>query len=151
MELSHCTLFPKYSRCSRRHMELWQKPLAPVGSHYTEGCWHHEQEEAFCALVQALPLLTCFLPSQHEVQHHVRGVPCCEWFLGKQALFHTHTCLTKVFTIGGPLRATTEFPRLPLAGLSCRSLPLCSPPPDSDSFKLKKRLLQYFPRVSSFS
>lgn len=51
-----------------RRAEVWQKPLALAGSRYTEACWPHKQEEAFCALIQALPLLTCFLPSLHEFQ-----------------------------------------------------------------------------------
>lgn len=69
---------PNRAGAPGRHTELWQKPLAPVRSHYTGASRHHKQEGAFCALVQALPLLTCLLPSLHEVQHHVHGVPCCE-------------------------------------------------------------------------
>lgn len=120
---------------------------AVVASRYTEACWQHKQEEAFHVLVRALPLLTCFLPSPHEVQHHVHGVPCCEWFLGKQALLHTHTCLTQVFTEGGLLRVTLSFlAYLPL-GFHKALWPLCLP-----LFKLsKKRLSTCLHRVSSFS
>lgn len=54
------------------------KRHAVVVSRYTEDHWQHKQEEAFCVLGLALPLLTYFLPTLHEVQQHVPGVPCCD-------------------------------------------------------------------------
>lgn len=124
---------------------LFGRNHAVVVSRYTEACWQPKQEEAFHVLVQALPLLTCFLPSLHEVQRHVHGVPCCEWFLGKRAFLHTHTCLTKVFTEGGLLRTTPSFLAYLSLGFHKALWPLCLP-----LFKLIKKRLFYVSSQSQF-
>lgn len=72
------------------HTELWQKSLAGVMSHHTGACWQHKQEEAFWVPVQVLPLLTCFLPSLREAQHHVHGVPSREWPQGSRPSLRPH-------------------------------------------------------------
>lgn len=102
-------------------------------------------------------LVNLFPPISAWSSTHMHGVPCCEWFLGKQALLHTYTCLTEVFTKGGLLGATTESPYLPLTGLLCSSQPALFPVPPSltqtfSDLRLLHIFLEsvHFPRVPFF-
>lgn len=116
------------------------------------GCWVTLHSSL---LVAQTGRSLCFLPSLCEVLHHVHGVPC-EGFLGKQALLHTHTCLTKAFTKGGLLIASTEFHAYLSLAFYKALCPFCSPHPNptlgSNLFIILHVFLEsvHFPRVPFF-